>query len=191
VRVDPGATVVGATDIRIRTDEPRRSRYLTIRFYVFQAIRFAAAFLAGWLFFWLVPSMARTPTGSGGVLLVAAVMGAVAVAATPILAVLVGITLVGLPLAILGLMSWIVVLYLAKIVVALHVGRRFFGGVADGERLLATLGVGLLIVLAVVNVPYVGIVMNLLLTLTGVGLIVDAIWRWRGVTAGGGASVVS
>lgn len=178
VLVEPGATIVGATDIDVA--EPRPSRYATGGFYVRQAIRLAAAFVAGWLFFWLVPAARRLPLDGARTLAVAVGLGAVALAATPILAVAVGITLVGLPLALVALMVWLVCLYLAKIVVALHVGRMVLGTPdSQGERHLAALLLGLVLVLVAVNLPYVGVVLNLLLTIAGLGALVAGAWRLR------------
>jgi cytoskeletal protein CcmA (bactofilin family) len=177
VRVDAGATVVGPTNVRIDVDEPSPSRYATAGYYVRQAIRLAAAFVAGWLFFWLVPSMARIPFERGGALLVAAAVGAITIVATPVLAVALGITLVGLPVALFGLMVWLVLLYLAKIVLALHLGRLVLGSAEPGERLVAALLVGLVLVLVAVNLPYVGGLLNVLLTLTGLGVLVGEIRR--------------
>ncbi len=179
VRVDPRATVVGATDVRIRVDEEPQSRYTTVGFYVRQALRLAAAFVAGWLLFWLLPGLAHMRLDKGGALLVSGLVGLVTVIATPILAVVTGITVVGLPLAIVGLMLFATLLYFAKVILALQAGRALLGDAA-GQRLAAALLLGLFAMVCVVNLPFVGGVLNVLLTLVGLGVLVERIRRWLG-----------
>jgi anti-sigma factor RsiW len=174
VRVDPGATVGGETRIDVAERAP--SRYATARFYVRQVIRLAAAFIAGWIFFRLVPRAAAITLDTGGAALTALGIGAVAACATPVLAVVIGITVVGLPIAIFAVLLWIVLLYLAKIVIALLVGRALVG--ASGRGIATALLVGLVLVIVAVNLPYVGGLVSLLLTVTGLGVVVVEASRW-------------
>ncbi|HET9358916.1 MAG TPA: zf-HC2 domain-containing protein [Vicinamibacterales bacterium] len=174
VRVDPGATVGGET--RIDVTEPSPSRFATSSFYVRQVIRLAAAFIAGWIFFRLVPRAAAITLGTGGAALTALGIGAVAACATPVLAIVVGITIVGLPIAVFAVLLWIVLLYLAKIVIALLVGRALVGASARG--IATALLAGLVLVIVAVNLPYVGGLVSLLLTVTGLGVLVVEASRW-------------
>jgi cytoskeletal protein CcmA (bactofilin family) len=174
VRVDPGATVGGET--RIDVAEPAPSRYATARFYVRQVIRLAAAFVAGWIFFRLVPRAAALTLDTGGAALTALGVGAVAACATPVLAAVIGITVVGLPVAIFAVLLWVVLLYLGKIVIALLVGRALVG--AKGRGIATALLVGLLLVIVAVNLPYVGGLVSALLTVTGLGVVVVEASRW-------------
>lgn len=177
VRVDPGATIGGATSIELFAARP--SRYLTFRYYVHQCIRLAAAFLTGWILFWLVPRAARISLDTGGALLTAAGTGAVAVCATPLLAVLVGITVIGLPIAGFALLGWLALLYIAKILIALVLGRTLLGANDSPPRsLAAALLLGLIVVLVAINIPFVGGVINFLLTITGFGAAVIHLARW-------------
>jgi cytoskeletal protein CcmA (bactofilin family) len=174
VRVDPAATVSGGT--RIDVSEPAPSRYMTARFYVRQVIRLAAAFMAGWIFFRLVPRAAAIRLDTGGAVLTALGIGAVAACATPMLALVIGITIVGLPVAIFAVLVWVVLLYLAKILLALMLGRTLVG--ASNGGIATALLVGLVLILVAVNLPYVGALVSLLLTVTGMGAAVVAAWRW-------------
>jgi cytoskeletal protein CcmA (bactofilin family) len=168
VRVDPDATVVGGTHVEV--EEPEPSRYLTLRFYVWQCIRLAAALLVGWILFWVLPGTARIRLETGGAVLMAAGAGAVAAVATPVLAAILGVTLIGLPIAAFTIMVWLVLLYLAKILVALMLGRIVLGSNGSANvRIGAALLVGLALVIVAVNLPYVGGIVNLLLTITGFG----------------------
>jgi cytoskeletal protein CcmA (bactofilin family) len=174
VHVDPGATVGGET--RIDVTEPAPSRFATSRFYVRQVIRLAAAFIAGWIFFRLVPWAAAIRLNTGGAALTALGIGAVAACATPVLAIVIGITIVGLPIAIFAVLLWIVLLYLATIVIALLLGRALVG--ANGRGIAMALLVGLVLVIVAVNLPYVGSLVSLLLTVTGLGAVVVEASRW-------------
>lgn len=174
VHVDPGATVGGET--RIDVTEPAPSRFATSRFYVRQVIRLAAAFIAGWIFFRLVPWAAAISLNTGGAALTALGIGAVAACATPLLAIVIGITIVGLPIAIFAVLLWIVLLYLAKIVIALLLGRALVG--ANGRGIAMALLVGLVLIIVAVNLPYVGSLVSLLLTVTGLGVVVVEASRW-------------
>ena len=85
----------------------------------------------------------------------------------PVVAV-VGIALVGLPVAVAALGLLAVGLYLAKIVVAMFLGRAFVGTNGPGG-LAAALVVVLTTVLVAVNLPFVGWIINVTLTLIGAG----------------------
>ena len=174
VRVDPGATIGGVT--RIEVSERAPSRFVTVRYYVRQVIRLAAAFLTGWIFFRLVPGAAAIRLDSGGALLTALGAGAIAACATPILAIVIGITIVGLPLAVFALVLWAILLYLAKILLAVSVGRAIVG--SSGAGIAGALMVGLVLIIVAVNVPYVGGLVNVLLTVTGLGAAVIEGTRW-------------
>ena len=178
VQVAAGAIVAGGTDVRVDDARLRPNRYASVGFYVRQAIRVAAAFVAGWLLLWLVPALGRAPVGSGRSLAGAALIGAIALVATPVLAVAVGITLVGLPVALTALMLWLVLLYLAKIVLAARVGRHLVGRTDQEYRVAPTLLLGLVLMVIVINLPFVGGLLNLVLTITGLGILVAELRRW-------------
>lgn len=177
VRVDPGATIGGGTNVEVSPPQP--SRYLTVRYYVRQCLRLAAAFLTGWILFWLVPRAASIRLDAGGALITATGVGLVAACATPVLAVVAGITIIGLPLGVFALLLWLVLLYLAKILLALFLGRVVLGSHdARGASVAAALLVGLALVLVAVNLPYVGGIVNILLTVIGFGVAIIEMVRW-------------
>jgi hypothetical protein len=101
--------------------------------------------------------------------------------ALPIIAVLTMITVVGIPVALLGLMLYVVALFLAKIVVAYFIGRQLTG--SSRERHFAlTLALGLVLVIAVINLPFIGGVLSFVLTVAGLGLIVKFGWEQTAAT---------
>jgi cytoskeletal protein CcmA (bactofilin family) len=182
VRVAPGATVLGTT--RVEIGEPEPSRYLTAGYYIRQLLRLAAAFVTGWIVFRLVPRAAgiRIDTGAGW--LTSLGVGAVAICATPILALVVGVTIIALPIAVFAILMWMTLLYLAKIFIAFLVGRMVLdSGSSRGRHVAPTLLVGLVLVIVAINLPFVGGLVNLLLTVTGFGVAVLEIARWYKGTA--------
>lgn len=176
VRIDPGAAVLGQTDIDLYGSE--HNRYLTGSFYLWQAIRIAAAFVTGLLLFWLFPGLARVNLASARALVTAGGIGLVTVIAAPVAALVLGITLIGLPIALTGAGLLLVGLYLAKIVIAQFVGQSLLRG--QGGRVLTIapqLLTGLVLTCVAVNLPFIGGVLNVLLILLGLGALVLTLYR--------------
>ena len=93
--------------------------------------------------------------------------------ATPIIAVLACVTVIGIPIGVIALMAWCAGVYLAKVVVAQLIGSRVLDEVADRDRHFAvSLLVGLLILTFVGNLPFVGGVIRSGVTVLGLGLLV-------------------
>lgn len=168
LQIDPAATLAAEPVVGFPDDGSSPSRYLTGSFYLRQAIWLFAAFLAGWLLLWAAPGAAAVRFETPAAVLRTAGVGFLCAVATPVAAVIAGLTLVGLPLALVALALWALGIYLAKIPVALFVGRTFLGPRGAGEPAPALL-VGLLAVFVAVNLPFVGWIVNLALTLIGVG----------------------
>src|SRR5262249_14612946 len=99
----------------------------------------------------------------------------IAVIVTPVAAVIIGITLIGLPIALISVAVWALGLYLAKIVLAAFVGRALFP--SQGTSIALALIAGLLPILIVVNLPYVGGIANLILSCLGFGALLLAIYQ--------------
>ena len=172
VRVESGAVIVGAKDIQLPVNVATPNRYLTVRFYVWQIVRILAAFVTGLILFRLLPAVAPARIASGREWLSAGGLGFVALVTVPFAVVIVGITMIGLPVALLSLTMWLAGLYVSKIVVAEFVGRSLMHS-SGAVPLLA----GLLIVVAAVNLPWIGGLINFLLMLLGLGAIVMTVYR--------------
>ena len=145
--------------------------YTRSSFYFWQALRLAAAFLTGLLLFWLFPTLFAARLETAGVVLRTMGVGFLALVATTVAAFVAAITLVGLPVALLGGVAWLAGLYLAKIFVAASLGQALMR--SAGRRSFAvTLLVGLVISLAAINIPYAGWVIHFLFILLGLGIFV-------------------
>jgi len=147
-----------------------RNPYATVQFYLWQVARLIAAFLVGLALFWLVPGLRNLAIGAGIEGLKSAGIGFLTIVSVPITAVLAAVTLVGLPFSFFAVVGLVTGVYLAKIVVAEVIGRMLF---AQDSRPVLSLLVGLSIVIVAVNLPFIGGIVNFLLTIIGLGLLVQ------------------
>jgi anti-sigma factor RsiW len=173
LKVQNGASIAGKTDLRVRP--PQRSQYATAWFYIWQLVWLVGAFITGMVLFWIFPPAGRPPLNTRNGLLTAGATGFIAAIVTPVAAVIIGITLIGLPIALISVALWALGLYLAKIVLAVFVGRALLPG--EGTSVALALVAGLLPILIVVDLPYVGGIANLILTCLGFGALLLAIYR--------------
>lgn len=172
--VSPGAAIDG--EVRTEIEEQPTATEHFGSFLWGQALRFGGAFVTGLLLLWLVPPLQRLSLAGAGEIVTAAGAGLIALVAVPIIAVMTAITLIGLPIAIVGFLMWLVGIYFAKIVLAHVVGRRLLGRRDRAPHFALALLVGLVLVLIAVNIPFLGLLINFLLTITGLGLLVVFLW---------------
>lgn len=179
LRIDQGATILGTTTVELQEVEP--SRFGTIAFYVEWLIRLAAAFVAGLVLFWVFPGARGVSLDDGRALLSAGGIGFLAAVATPVAAIFVGITLIGLPVALTAVAAWLLGLYLGKVVIAQFIGRALLAsGSITALGVVGPLLAGLALVFVAISLPYVGGVVNVLLTLLGFGALLGTAYRtWK------------
>jgi cytoskeletal protein CcmA (bactofilin family) len=169
VEVDPEARIGGRTETRVAP--PRKSRFASPRFYFWKLIWLGAAFVTGLLLHRLFPGLFATHTPDGASLLRASGVGFVVLVAVPAAAVLACATLVGLPIGLIMLMLWMSGLYVAPLLVAMPIGRGILqGGASPPASFVPALLVGLVVVTVLVNVPYVGGIVRLVVIVLGLGL---------------------
>ena len=168
-----GVEIAGTVEFLDVPEEMQpENRYATIEFYLWQIARLIAAFLVGWALLSLVPGMRNINLAGGVEGLKSAGIGFLAILAVPIAAVLVAITIIGLPFALITLCIWLLGLYLSQIVIA-----RVIGGSLVEDNLPLSLLVGLVIVLVAINLPVFGGVIDFILTIVGLGLLVQYFYR--------------
>jgi cytoskeletal protein CcmA (bactofilin family) len=172
----PGAQLAYEPQVRVvgtRGVSHELRQWLTPGFYFWRAVSVAAALAFGLFLYWLVPALFLWPTPPERRLLASAGIGFLALVATPAAAVLLGITVVGLPLGVLAMGTWIVAIYLSGILVALMLGQHLLRGArANGGAFALTLLAGLVVLQIAVHLPYVGGVVRFLVILVGLGLLV-------------------
>ena len=156
-----------------------RNRFESDSFYLWELLWFVGAFIVGWLIFTLTPSLGRVELGDGKEGIKTAGIGFLVLVTVPIVAVIIAITVVGLPLSFITIMAWLTAWYLAKIVLAHLIGRSVLAGRSDKPSLVFVLFIGLIIVSIAINLPFLGGVLNLLATILGLGLMAQ-LWLNRG-----------
>ena len=147
--------------------------YLSFEYYLFQLARFIAALLVGLCLLWLVPGLRDAEIGSGSDSLKSAGLGFLFLIGVPILAFFVAITIIGIPLALIGFAAYAACLYLAKIVVAAAVGRMLM---ADSTSTVLPFVAGLVVVIVGSALPFLGGIINFVLLLLGLGMLTQYVW---------------
>ena len=149
-----------------------RNRFFTIKFYVGQLIWMASAFIFGLVLLWFMPGLRDLPLVVGVEGLKTAGIGLVTLISLPVIALLVGITVIGLPFTVIGIFTWLLMIFCAKIVLASVIGQLLLDSSGKSESLPLTLLTGLGIITIAVNIPAIGGVLNFLFTILGIGMIV-------------------
>ncbi|MDE2845142.1 MAG: zf-HC2 domain-containing protein [Gemmatimonadota bacterium] len=183
LEVDSAANVAGETNVEV--PEPGQDAdedgILSVWTIAWTALWLVTAFLSGLLLLWALPALRRVPLDNLNGILLSAGLGFVLVTATPVLAVVLAVTLIGLPAGLVIAAVWALSLYVSKIVVAHFLGNALLRPKQEDIRsLLLPLLAGLVLVLLAVSLPYVGWVINLLLVIIGLGAMGQALYRSAG-----------
>ena len=173
LNVATGATVGGTVDEQLVDREQRRNHYSTFGYYFGQVIRLAGAFVTGLLLLWLFPVLREVSLPNAVAVLRSAGIGLAAAVTLPVAALIVCVTIIGIPLAVLTFLLGAIGLYFSKAVVAQIIGRGVLRNRATPPHYAATLLVGLVIVIVAINLPWIGGIANFVLTLVGFGVIVS------------------
>jgi cytoskeletal protein CcmA (bactofilin family) len=92
---------------------------------------------------------------------------------TPIVAVLLLITIIGIPLSMILLVIYIILIYISRIYIGLWVGQYVLKKLKKETRFKAlTMALGLIIVLIGINLPIIGGFIHLVIILLGLGAII-------------------
>lgn len=173
-----GANVGGAVNFEHNDYEGKpRNRYATIGFYFRQLVQLIAAFIVGYGLFSLFPRMQNLSLEGGASGFATGGIGLVGLVSAPVIAVILAVTVIGLPVAFLSVFMWITALYLAKILVAWVIGSMLLDDSAEDRGVIATLAVGLIIVIVAINLPFVGGVISFVLTALGFGMLLQWLRR--------------
>ncbi|HXN72424.1 MAG TPA: hypothetical protein VN861_07705 [Candidatus Acidoferrales bacterium] len=156
----------------------RGTDYSSGRFYWHQTLLWGASFVFGLVVLLLAPGFffdaertCRKAAQSIG-------LGLLFFFATPIVAIIVCITIVGLGVGISTLFLWLIAIYSAQVYVGAWLGERILGeGVGVGPA-LGRLALGLLILRAVHILPYIGVFVTFIVVAWGIGAVVLTLYRY-------------
>lgn len=150
-------------------------------FYLRALVFLVSAFLVGMLVHAIVPGLFSGHLSTAADFMRSLGFGFVALIATPIALVLCLVTVVGIPIGILGIFVYLTTLFISVIVVAALIGGSITGVEPESAHGFGlALLLGLVIVLVAMNLPFVGGLLRLLIGLTGMGLVVTTsldLWR--------------
>ena len=177
--IQSGAQIGGMTTHNL--PEVKEKRAKPFPFVLFSGIGgkvtgFIMALLAGLVIILLAPrrltsiaeSIRSRPGASAG-------WGALILFVTPIAAIIVCITIIGIPVGLIALALWGIAIYLAQIPVGLFIGRWIIGrfrGVEGKAIMVGALALGLVILKLLRLIPYLGFFIGLAVILFGLGAVV-------------------
>jgi cytoskeletal protein CcmA (bactofilin family) len=177
LEVSSGAVIAGATTSESHDLEHPRymDRYRSSHFYIFTLLTFTAAFLTGMVLFRFAPWVFGSHLSTGSEFFRALAFGFVALIAAPLFLIILALTVVGIPMALIGLALFGMGAYFAKIIVGGTIGMAIFGEPeeSDWSGFGMPLAAGLAIVVVSVAIPYLGGVVGFVTLLAGLGMLAD------------------
>jgi anti-sigma factor RsiW len=176
IELASGARVGGETRTRVRERHHERglSRLLEPRFYVWLVLRIAAGLAVGMLLHAFLPGLFASRLETAAAFFRSMGVGFLAVVATPIALALIALTVVGIPLALLGVEIYLTSLFLSGIVLAALIGSALVRPRGEGWSAFGlTLLTGLAILVVASQIPFLGGLVRVIAVLTGMGLLVD------------------
>jgi cytoskeletal protein CcmA (bactofilin family) len=183
LEVAEGAVIAGASDVHVldRHGHTIWSRYREGSFYTWTAVGFVASFLIGLILHALAPSWFAGRIVTGRDFFVSLGLGAAFAVLAPLALVLLALTVVGIPAALIGLAAWAACLYFGAVVVAALLGRSLVKPRGESLREFGmALAVGLAVVVLIRNLPFVGPAAGWVIALVGVGVLVaQAYAAWQ------------
>lgn len=173
--VDSAAKLASPVAFTPRKEGPDYSNW---RFYWHRAEFWGAAFLFGLVLLFFLPGFFADGVRTSKKFLPALGFGVLFFVATPIVAILVCFTVVGIGLAVPTVLLWLVAVYAAQVFVAGWVGETLLGPSVAKGALVGRLALGLAIIHGLEIVPYhVGFLIHLIVFWWGLGAIAIAVYR--------------
>ncbi len=169
VEVDDGATVSGETIVDIEEQEERRA-FLYPGFYFGVLAKALAMLLMGLVLVTLFPSLLPPTPESSKEVLRDMGLGFIALIATPVVMLIIALTVIGIPVSMVLGMVYALLVFLSTLVVAYFAAQRL--PAPNNRRLVLNTGASLLVILFVVAIPFVGPGLNFLVHIFGMGCLV-------------------
>ncbi len=176
--IKAGAVIAGDTKQTIPKapeNKPQGTQTAFLAGFLFSVL---SAFVLGALLLWFAPRFvagaSATASRPGFTLL----LGFAALVLTPIAAVMVMFTIIGIPAGVLGLVAWGVALYLSRIIAALAFGTVLYRMLNKGKRAFRPYfagALGILVAYLIFAIPFIGGFAAFLAVLYGLGVIVQAL----------------
>lgn len=173
--VDPAAKLANPIAFTQLHQGPDYSNW---RYYWHRAEFWGAAFLFGLVLLLLIPHFFGDALRTSKRFFPSLGFGVLFLIATPIVAAIICITVVGIGLAIPTILIWLVAVYAAQVFVASWLGEILLGPALGTGALLGRLALGLAIIHGLEMLPYhIGFLIHLIVTCWGLGAIVMTAYR--------------
>ena len=105
-------------------------------------------------------------------------LGVLFLLATPVAAVLICITIVGIPVGIATILLYVIAVYSAQVFVGTWLGEKILGAAVGIGPTLGRLALGLAILRAIRMVPYLGVLIGSMVVVCGLGALVLTLYRY-------------
>jgi cytoskeletal protein CcmA (bactofilin family) len=173
--VDPAAKLASPLAFTLLKEGPDYSNW---KYYWHRAEFWGAAFFFGLVLLLLLPEFFSDGLRASKKFLPSLGFGVLFFVATPIVAILICFTVVGIGVAIPTVLLWLVATYAAQIFVAAWLGEILLGPAIGKGALLGRLAVGLAIIHGLEMLPYhVGFLVHVIVLWWGLGAITIAVYR--------------
>lgn len=183
--VSPQAKLANPLSVDIVHHRPDPTRP---RFYWSQLLRTAAAFVFGMALLLLMPGFFSGVVKTGDRVVPALAFGTLALVATPVLAVVACVTLVGIPVGIAALFLYATMLYASEAFVGAWLGGKILGPGVGQAAQMGRLALGLVLLRVAFHLPLVKVVVVLYMFLAGLGAIVLTAYERLQVPASGASA---
>ena len=175
--VSPSAKLGSPVEFTLKKRSPEKN-YLSARFYWHQTLLWGASFVFGLVILLLAPGFFFAAERACNKAAQSIGLGLLLLFVTPIVAIIVCITIVGLGVGISTLLLYVIAIYSAQIYVGSWLGEKILGeGVGVGPA-LGRLALGLLILRAVHLLPYIGGWIIFVVLVWGLGAMALALHRY-------------
>jgi cytoskeletal protein CcmA (bactofilin family) len=163
--------------VQFTMDEREGPDYSKPGYYWRQMLKFGAAFFFGLVFLLLLPGFYDDVQRQNKRYGPALGVGLITLFATPILAIVACITLVGMAIGLGGLLLWLVLMYSAQVAVGAWIGARLLGESFETPARIGRLALGLLVVRIATSLPEVHSYIWFVIVVWGMGSITLALFR--------------
>lgn len=186
--IDPAATLANPAERRDLGDNVNVTPDIGIDGGWFDFLRLFAALASGLVIVLLLPRAAVAVADGGRARpLRAFLIGLGLLVLGPIALVIVMVTVIGIPIALVGWVIYGVALYLSQVFVGLALGRaaltrtRFGANPGRGVN-AAAMAIGVIVLFLLRLIPFLGFAVTGLITVLGLGALGLAVWRGRGAS---------
>jgi cytoskeletal protein CcmA (bactofilin family) len=174
--VDAGAKFASPLKTTMISDS-EGDKYTSLGYYWHQVLKWGASFVFGLVLLLVAPAFFFDASHALSRYAPSIGFGALFLFATPIAAVLVCFTVVGIGVGVSTVMLWLIAIYGAQVIVGRWVGEKLLGPEAGMGAALGRLALGLLIVRVISMIPFAGGWVTLLVVIWGLGGMALAVYR--------------